>query len=120
MCRRIFVLQFVPVTPHVIIESIRKTVVELFEERLERTIFCGHFAFIQLEAEKIPAHAELDIGQVAFEHSRREVMALGHLDGQALVVAELSRICKGRICLLVQNRTCFQGIFLTDISATDK
>ena len=76
MRRCIFILQFVPITPHVVIESIRKAVVELFEERLERSILCGNFAFIQFEAEKIPAHSELDIGQVAFKHSGRQVVAL--------------------------------------------
>ena len=90
MSRRILVLQEVLVTAHVIVKTVRKAVVELFEERLERSVFCGHLAFFQLKIEKVPAHAVLDIGQVAFEHPRREVMVLRNPDRQALVVPEFS------------------------------
>ena len=43
---RIFVQRFIPVAAHVVVKAIRKTVVELFEERLERAVFCSDLALL--------------------------------------------------------------------------
>ena len=90
-----------------VVKAVRKAVVELFKERLERAVLCRHLAFFQLKIEKVPAHAVLDIRQVPFEHARCKVMALRNLDRQTFVIPELSGIRQRCISLLVQNRTSF-------------
>ena len=105
MGRRIFVQSRIAGLAHVVVKAVRKAVVELFKKRLERSIFCGNLAFFQFKVEKVSAHAVLDIGQVAFKHAGREVVALRDFHRQALVVPELTRISKRSVCLLVQNGT---------------
>ena len=120
ICRRIFVLQRITIAAHEVVESIREVVVELFQERLERAVFGSNFIFVEFKIEKRTTLAILDIGQIAFEHARREIVVLRDLNRQTLVISELSRIRKRGVSLLVQNRAGLKRIVFTNAPVAHK
>ena len=103
---RILVLRRIAFTVRLVVETVRKAIVELFKERLERAVFGRNLIFVQFKVEKVAAHAVLDIRQIPFEHARREVMVLRNLNRQALIVTEFTRVRQRSIRLLVQDCAC--------------